>query len=42
MRYPHPVEGVDGLSISLYQLIDEGIEQGGIDFSDLKGDEVNE
>ena len=26
--YPHPVEGVDPLSLSLYQMIDEAIEQG--------------
>lgn len=26
--YPHPVENVDGLSLSLFQLIDEAVETG--------------
>lgn len=26
--YPHPVESVDGLSLSLFQLIDEAVETG--------------
>lgn len=29
--YPHPVEGVDPLSLSLYQLIDEAVENGRLD-----------
>ena len=28
--YPHEVEGVDGLSRSLYELIDDGIRKGGL------------
>ena len=34
--YPHPVEGVDPLSLSLYQLIDEAIERGTLELSALK------
>lgn len=40
--YPHPVEGVDPLSLSLYQMIDEVIEAGRLDWPDLEGDEPNE
>lgn len=40
--YPHPVEGVDSLSLSLYQMIDEAIEAGRLDWPDLEGDEPNE
>lgn len=36
--YPHPVEGVDGLSLSLYQLIDEAIEVGRLEFPELESD----
>lgn len=38
--YPHPVEGIDGLSLSLYQMIDEVIEKGGVELPDLESDEV--
>lgn len=38
--YPHPVEGVDGLSLSFYQLIDEAIEAGRLELPDLESDEV--
>ena len=34
--YPHPVEGVDALSLSLYQLIDEAIERGTLELSALE------
>ena len=40
--YPHPVEGVDPLSLSLYQMIDEALEAGRLDWPDLEGDEPNE
>lgn len=40
--YPHPVEGVDPLSLSLYQMIDEAIEAGRLDWPDLEGDDPNE
>lgn len=40
--YPHPVEGVDPLSLSLYQMIDEAMEAGRLDWPDLEGDEPNE
>ncbi len=29
--YPHPIEGIDPLSLSLYQMIDEAIETGRLD-----------
>ena len=38
--YPHPVEGVDPLSLSLYQMIDEAIEVGRLDWPELENDEV--
>ena len=40
--YPHPVEGVDPLSLSLYQLIDEAIERGTLELSalELKNDTI--
>lgn len=37
--YPHPVEGIDPLSLSLYQLVDEAIETGRLDWLELEGDE---
>ena len=39
--YPHPVEGVDGLSLSLDQMIDEAIEAGRLVLPDLESDPVN-
>lgn len=36
VKYPHETEGVDALSLSLYELMDDGIRRGG--FSDLMGD----
>lgn len=38
--YPHQIEGVDGLSLSLYQLIDEAIERGKLELPTLKSDEI--
>lgn len=39
--YPHPVEGVDALSLSLYQMIDAAIENGGFELPEkLESDEV--
>ena len=38
--YPHPVEGVDGLSLSFYQLIDEAIEAGRLELPDLESDDI--
>ena len=38
--YPHPVEGVDGLSLSLYQLIDEAVETGRLELPALESDNV--
>lgn len=34
--YPHPIEGVDGLSMSLYQLIDEAIARGKLELPELE------
>lgn len=30
VAYPHKTEDVDALSLSLYELLDEGIQQGGL------------
>ena len=38
--FPHPIEGVDGLSLSLYQLIDEAIERGKLELPSLESDEI--
>ena len=38
--YPHPVEGVDPLSLSLYEVIDEAIEAGRLELPDLESDDV--
>ena len=38
--YPHPVEGIDGLSLSLYQLIDEAVEAGRLELPALESDDV--
>lgn len=38
--YPHPVEGIDGLSLSFYQLIDEAIECGKLELPELESDEI--
>ena len=38
--YPHPVEGVDGLSLSFYQMIDEAVEAGRLELPDLESDDV--
>lgn len=40
--YPHPVEGVDELSLSLYQMIDEAIRIGQLELPDLESDEVGQ
>ena len=37
--YPHPLEGVDGLSMSLYQLIDEAIAVGRLELPELESDD---
>ena len=36
---PHPVEGIDALSLSLYQMIDEAVEIGKLEFPELESDE---
>ena len=38
--YPHPIEGVDPLSLSLYQLIDEAVEKGRLTLPELESDEI--
>ena len=36
--YPHPVEGVDALSQSLYEFIDEAIERGKLELPEMESD----
>lgn len=38
--YPHPVEGVDALSLSLYQILDEAIEAGKLELPEPESDEL--
>lgn len=39
--YPHPAEGIDPLSLSLYQLLDEAVEVGRLDWpQELESDPV--
>ncbi len=38
--YPHQVEGVDLLSLSLYEMLDEAIERGKLELPALKSDEI--
>lgn len=36
--YPHPVEGIDALSLNLYQFIDEAIERSKLELPELESD----
>ena len=38
--YPHLVEGVDPLSLSLYQMLDEAIERGKLELPELESDDL--
>ena len=38
--YPHPVEGVDPLSLSLYEMLDEAIERGKLELPTLESDDL--
>ena len=38
--YPHPVEGIDGLSLSILQMVDEAIEHGKLELPELESDDV--
>ena len=38
--YPHPVEGVDPLSLSLCEVIDEAVEAGRLELPELESDDV--
>lgn len=38
--YPHPVMGVDALSLSLYQMIDEAVEAGKMELPESESDEI--
>lgn len=38
--FPHPIEGVDPLSLSLYQMLDEAIERGKLELPTLESDEI--
>lgn len=41
VRYPRPVENVDGLSLSLYELIDEAIRVGRLEYPVLESDPIS-
>ena len=38
--YPHPVEGIDPLSLSLYEMLDDAIERGKLDLPEMESDEL--
>lgn len=38
--YPHPVEGVDPLSLSLYQMLDGAVEAGRLILPDVESDDL--
>ena len=38
--YPHPIENIYPLSLSLYQLIDEAVEKGRLTLPELESDEI--
>lgn len=38
--FPHPIEGVDPLSLSLYEMLDEAIERGKLELPALESDEI--
>ena len=38
VKYPHPVEGVDPLSLALYEMLDEAVERGKLELPDVAGD----
>lgn len=38
--YPHPVEGIDSLSLSLCELLDEAVERGKLELPELEGDDL--
>ena len=38
VKYPHPVEGVDPLSLALYEMLDEAVERGKLELPDVEGD----
>lgn len=37
--YPHPIEGVDALSLSLYEMLDDAIERG-LELPELESDDL--
>ena len=38
--FPHLVEGLDALSLSLYEMLDEAIERGKLELPALESDEI--
>lgn len=38
--YPHPVEGIDSLSASFYELLDEAVENGRLTLPELESDDL--
>ena len=39
-RHPHPIEGIDALSLSLYEWLDEAIERGKLELPTLESDDL--
>lgn len=40
VRYPHPTECIDALSMSLYEMIDEAIEAGKLELPEPESDKL--
>lgn len=38
--YPHPIEGIDALSLSLYEELDKAIERGKLELPTLESDDL--
>ena len=38
--YPHPIEGIDALSLSLYEELDKAIERGKLELPKLESDDL--
>lgn len=38
--YPHQIEGLDALSLSLYEMLDEAIERGKLELPTLESDDL--
>lgn len=40
VQYPHPVEGVDALSLSFYEMIEDAVEAGNLELPEPESDEL--